>query len=126
MHYKKFKMKYFIALICPLLFIASCANHENNKMIVGNWAGTEWLVNGSISNLDAQKASFTFTDKGSYSFIYDGNKEEGTYKVENDMLFTKPTNEREIMVKIVKLTKDSLTFDMNRSGQAETLMLIKK
>ncbi|MCY7291635.1 MAG: lipocalin family protein [Ferruginibacter sp.] len=95
-------------------------------MIVGNWSGASWLVNGSTSTLDAQKAGFTFTDKGNYSFEYDGNKEEGTYKVENDMLFTKPTNQQEIMVKIVRLTKDSLTFDMNRSGQAETLILLRK
>ena len=113
-------------LITVILSLSSCGNNENNKMIVGNWAGTEWLVNGAASNLDGKKASFTFTDKGSYNFIYDNNKEEGTYKVENDMLFTKPTNEQEIMVKIVKLTKDSLTFNMNRSGQAETLVLIRR
>ena len=114
----------YLLLVVVLLLSASCTNNENNKMIMGNWKGVEWL--GSTSNLDAKKASFTFDDKGNYSFVYDNNKEEGTYKVENDMLFTKPANQQEIMVKIVKLTKDSLTFIMNRSGQAETLILIRE
>jgi len=96
-----------------IIFFPSCANTENNKKIVGRWAGIEWL----------SKASFNFDEKGNYSFEYAGNKEEGTYKVENDMLFTKPANQQEIMVKIFKLTTDSLVFDMNRGGQAERLTL---
>lgn len=119
----KIKIYFILSLI---VLLASCANTENNKMIIGNWAGVEWLVNGTASNLDATKASFTFNEKNAYSFVYDGRKEEGTYKVENDMLFTKPTSEQEIMVKIVKLTKDSLCFDMNRSGQVEKLTLVRK
>ena len=111
----------FFAIV--VILFTSCANTENNKKIIGKWAGTEWLVNNAPSNLDASKASFNFDDKGNYSFNYAGTKEEGTYKVENDMLFTKPTNQQEIMVKIFKLTTDSLIFDMNRSGQAERLTL---
>ena len=109
--------------IVAIIFFAGCANTENNKKIIGKWTGTEWLVNNAPSNLDAAKASFNFDEKGNYSFDYAGTKEEGTYKVENDMLFTKPANQQEIMVKIFKLTTDSLVFDMNRSGQAERLTL---
>ena len=116
------KIRIFLFAIVVIL-IASCANTENNKKIVGNWTGTEWLVNNAPANMDATKASFNFDDKGNYSFDYAGTKETGTYKVENDMLFTKPANQQEIMVKIYKLTADSLVFDMNRSGQAERLTL---
>ena len=42
------------------------------------------------------------------------------------MLFTTALKQNEIMVKIMKLTKDSLVFDMNRGGQPETLTLLKK
>ena len=110
-------------LIIAIILFTSCANTENNKKIVGKWAGTEWLVNNAPATMDATKAAFNFDDKGNYSFNYAGTKEEGTYKVENDMLFTKPANQQEIMVKIFKLTTDSLVFDMNRSGQAERLTL---
>ncbi len=39
------------------------------------------------------------------------------------MLFTRPADQQEIMVKIAKLTMDTLIFDMNRSGQTELLTL---
>ena len=122
------KRSKFIIKITPFLFfIFSCkTNTESNKLIVGNWSGTEWLINGKPSDLDVHNTRFTFNDKGEYTYEYSGNKEKGTYKIENDRLFTKPVGEQEIMVKIMKLTKDSLVFDMNRGGQPESLTLIKK
>ena len=55
---------------CSILVIAlsACTSNENNKMIVGNWKGEEWLVNGAPSSFDGKKAAFTFNDKGDYSF----------------------------------------------------------
>ena len=122
------KRSNLIVKIIPfLLFLLSCNNHsENNKLIVGNWSGTEWLINGNPSDRNVLGTHFTFNEKGAYSFEYSGNKEKGTYKIENDMLFTTPIGEQEIMVKIIKLTKDSLVFDMNRGGQPESLTLLRK
>jgi len=109
------------------LLLASCSsNSVNNKLIIGNWVGAAWTVDGQEKNIDAQTARFSFDDKGNYTLQLLENKEEGTYKVENDMLFTTPAKQQEIMVKITKLTKDSLVFDMNRSGQAESLTLLRK
>ena len=116
-----------IKIIPFLLFLLSCnTNSENNKLIIGIWTGAEWLVNGKPSDLNAQDTHFMFNDKGEYSYEYSGNKEKGKYIIEKDMLFTTPTGEQEIMVKIIKLTKDSLVFDMNRGGQPESLTLIRK
>ena len=109
-----------------LLLLASCANTQNNQLIIGKWAGAEWLVNGKASGLQAQSTFFTFDDKGAYTYSYLGSGENGTYKVENEMLFTTPAYEQEIMVKIIKLTQDTLAFEMNRSGQVETLTMLRK
>ena len=109
-----------------LLFFFSCENTVNNKMIVGSWAGAEWLVEDKPSANDALHTFFTFDSTGAYTYEYGGNKEKGTYKVENDNLFTTPANELEMMVKIVKLTNDSLVFDMSRGGQKEQLTLLRK
>jgi Lipocalin-like domain len=118
---------FLIKTIPFLVFLFSCNMHrENNKLIIGHWAGAEWLVNGKQSDLNAQNTYFTFNDKEEYTYEYSGNIEKGTYKVEKDMLFTTPTGEQEIMVKIIKLTKDSLVFDMNRGGQPESLTLLRK
>lgn len=111
--------------LCMLLFL-SCQDSENPKKLIGNWTGIEWLVDGKASTMNARETHFNFEENGGYSFEYAGTKEMGTYKVENDMLFTTPKGEQEIMVKIVKLTADSLTFEMNRGGRPETLSLIRR
>lgn len=118
--------KIVVIFIVAITFIACENNNPNKQLIVGNWQAVQWLVGNQASNNNVAGTSFNFTATDSYTYNYAGNKEEGTYKVENDMLFTKPVNQAEMMVKIVKLNKDSLVFDMNRAGQAETLVLIKK
>ena len=94
-------------------------------MIIGNWRATEWLINGNPSANNVADTKFSFSDKETYTYTNSGLTEKGTYKVENDMLFTTPEHQAEIMVKIMKLTKDSLVFDMNRSGQVETMTLLR-
>ena len=73
---------------------------------------------------ETKNVKFSF-ENGSYSYINNTINEMGTYKVENDMLFTKPSKENEMMVKIVKITKDSLILGMNRAGELELLSLAK-
>ncbi len=121
-----FRLNFNRKVIPFLLLLLSCNNSENNKLIIGNWNGAEWLIDGKPSGRNVHRTYFTFNDKGDYTYEYSGTKESGKYKVENDMLFTTPSNQQEIMVKITKLTKDSLIFDMNRSGQSESLTLIRK
>jgi len=120
------KLSQLFAVILVVIAFCSCGETKPQFSIVGNWQGTEWLVNGKPSDNNATSTSFNFDEKGAYTFINAGNTEKGTYKVENDMLFTTPTGQQEIMVKIAKLTKDSLVFDMNRGGQSESLTLLKK
>lgn len=114
-------------LIC-CFFLSACNEtaYPNAAAIVGNWAGASWLVEGKDGIRNASETFFSFDGKGNYSFDYAGTRQTGTYKVENDMLFTTPAGEREIMVKITKLNSDSLQFEMNRGGQREELLLIKK
>ena len=108
-----------------MLALTSC-HSENEKSIQGKWQGIEWLANGKPSDMKATATAFEFDDKGNYSFDYAGEMQTGTYKVENNMLFTTPVGEQEIMVKITKLKGDTLVFDMNRGGRPEILTLIKK
>ena len=120
-------MKYrSLAKLTFLLLLLSCNDSKNNKLIIGTWNGAEWLSGGAASNLNAANTRFTFDEKGNYTYEYSTNKETGTYKVENEMLFTKPIGGQEIMVKIARLTKDSLTFEMNRGGIPESLTLFRK
>ena len=119
-----FRKFLFIAVLSISIF--SCGDTTNNKLIIGSWQASEWLVRGEPSESNSNGTSFTFNDKGEYTFTHSGNIEKGTYKVENDMLFTTPDKENEMMVKIDKLTKDSLVFGMNRGGVEEVLTLVRK
>jgi hypothetical protein len=119
-------INFITVFVFTLLLLSSCADTKNNKLIIGKWKGAQWESNGKALETNVETTFFTFDEKGAYTFENNGNLEAGTYKVEIDNLFTTPKDQQEMMVKITKLTGDSLVFDMNRSGMAETLILIKK
>ncbi len=119
------KVIFTVFALC--LMTISCNNSENQTLLIGDWTGTQWLVGGSPSEYDAKLVHFSFTKDG-YTSDFGGQKEKGTYYVRDNELYTTgdADGQIEIMVKIAKLTKDSLVFNMNRSGQAETLTLLRK
>ncbi|HJW29557.1 MAG TPA: hypothetical protein VJ508_09950, partial [Saprospiraceae bacterium] len=61
-----------------------------------------------------------------YTFTYADHAEKGNYFVSNHQLFTTPEGGIKMMVKVIRLTADTMVFDMNRGGQAEQLTLAKK
>ncbi|MEP6793002.1 MAG: lipocalin family protein [Saprospiraceae bacterium] len=115
--------KSILLLLASFTFLFSCNNGEQNKMILGKWTGIEWLVNGHPSSHTPGEAIFTFNEEGLYTFEYAGSVENGKYYVNNNELFTTPEGGIKMMVKIPKLTQDTLIFDMNRGGQSERLTL---
>ena len=122
-------MKHLFSFLLPvaiLFFTASCNKSEVDKRIFGNWAGVEWLVEGQPSTHTPGDAIFTFDSLGVYTFTYQDNIEKGTYYINGNQLFTTPDGGIKMMVKIPKLTVDTLVFYMNRGGQAETLTLVRK
>jgi hypothetical protein len=118
------KRTFYLLFLSATLY--SCSNSKYSSLIVGNWQGVEWLVNGNPSANDAKATSFIFTFTKEYTYENSGVIEKGSYKVVSDKLYTTPYDQLEIMVRIAKLTADSLVFDMNRAGQNETLVLIRK
>ncbi|MFZ1675902.1 MAG: lipocalin family protein [Saprospiraceae bacterium] len=114
-----------LPLLALFILLFSCNSGEHNKMILGKWTGIEWLVDGHPSSHTAGEAVFTFNEDGVYTFEYAGNVEHGKYYVNNNELFTTPDGGIKMMVKIPKLSQDTLIFDMNRGGQAEKLTLIR-
>ena len=115
--------------ICSCLFLSLSACTilvTDNKMIFGKWTGIEWLIEDSPSNYDPASAAFTFMENGEYSYQYAGHVEIGKFTLANNELFTTPEGGIKMMVKVIKLTNDTLVFDMNRGGQPERLTLVKK
>ena len=115
-----------IAMLFILLAVfSSCIESVNNKLILGNWKAVSWTENGTPNAIKSENTSFVFDEKAHYSFTHGGTTKNGTYKVENNLLFTTEEGMQEIMVNITKLTADSLVFDMNNGGTPEQLTLIK-
>jgi hypothetical protein len=116
---------YFLLSGLAIVSLSACDTTQNAKQIVGNWSASEWLVNGKPSE-DAKGTSFQFKEDGNYTYNYGGTAESGLYKIDGENLYTTPTGGQTIMVHIMRLSKDSLVFDMNRSGRSETLTLLRR
>lgn len=110
-----------------LLSLFACEPSQNKELILGQWKGAEWLVGDSPAEYDPHQVHFSFTKDG-YSSDFGGEKEKGTYYLRDNKLYSTgdADGQIEITVEIAKLTKDSLVFNMNRSGQPETLTLIRE
>src|SRR4030095_2364722 len=124
----KLKQASIIFSLCSISWLlnTACKNETDNKLLIGHWTGIEWLVEGQPSSHTPEAAVFTFDDQGNYTFTYNDDVEKGTYYTNNNQLFTTPEGGIKMMVKIPKLTQDTLIFDMNRGGQAERLTLVRK
>lgn len=119
-------IKYLFHFILGMILLASCNGKIDEKLIHGQWKGAEWLIEGQTGDYDATSASFTFDENGKYAFDYAGSGESGKYHISNNELFTTPDGGIQMMVKIEKLTADTLVMQMNRGGTAEKLTLLRK
>jgi hypothetical protein len=120
------KLKTILLMVLSLVLVfSSCIDSVNNKLIIGKWKATEWLENEIPNIANATNTAFSFDDKGNYTFSHNETVRKGTYKVENNMLFTNEEGMQEIMINISKLNNDSLIFIMNNAGTPEQLTLLK-
>ena len=116
--------KTLMFLWLTLIFV-SCFDAKKQKLIIGNWKGISWLVDGQPAPYLPEHAAFIFDENGGYTYRFAEHVETCKYNVANNQLFTTPEGGNRMMVKIVKLEGDTLVFDMNRSGQSELLTLVR-
>ncbi len=122
-------MKTISHLFMPALFLIVCISCNltvDEKLVVGDWKGVEWLVAGQEAEYDATSTFFSFKEDGKYTYQYADMGEEGDYYVVNNELFTTPNGGMKMMVKIKTLTQDTMILNMNRGGTSETLTLARK
>lgn len=117
------KNKFIFGLISILILMISCQDIEQKKLIIGEWGCIDWKVKG-VSKTNPE-AKFVFGEDGRYQYQVNSLKENGNYKVQGGKLYSTPDNELEIAVDIMKLTTDTLEFNMSRAGVPETMLLIK-
>ena len=115
----------FLPVLLFVLFL-SCNLTVDEKLAIGDWKGVEWLIQGQDSDYDASSTYFSFKDDGRYTYQYGDMGEEGEFYIVNNELFTTPNGGMKMMVKIQKLTQDTMVLNMNRGGTSETLTLARR
>jgi len=114
-----------IILAATFLLLPGCENERANKLLTGTWHGVEWRVEGKATQRDVQSVTFMFEENGTYAATFGTQQEAGTYRLEGDKLYTNAQGQGQKMVKLPRLAADTLVMDMNRSGTAETLVLVR-
>jgi Lipocalin-like domain len=118
----------FVFAYIMLSFLSCKENNETKELLVGKWRGVRWTVGGKEVGRDAQTVHFEFMTDYNYSASYEGQGEKGTFRLSGSKLYTTAdaTNKIEKMVGIASITTDTFVMDMNRMGDAEQLILVKK
>ncbi len=118
-------LRSLLVIVALSLSMLACQHAIDKKMLLGEWKGAQWLIEGQTADYDATSTFFSFQDDGTYTYRYTDMEEKGKYFVSRDELITTPDGGIKMMVRIEKLTSDSLVMNMNRGGTAETLTLVR-
>lgn len=120
-------MKKQILIIALLgLIFTHCKQDDKIPLLIGEWQGVSWKVNGKESGRNYKAISFEFKNDGNYSTAFETQTEKGTFRLSGDKLYTTGENKIEKMVKLSTITTDTIVMDMNRVGEPEVLILAKK
>jgi hypothetical protein len=109
--------------------LVGCKQDDSKKQLLfGKWQGTAWTVAGKDSGRDAKSVGFEFKIDDTYTASFGGQGEKGVFRLDGDKLYTtsEAVNKIEKMVKLSTITADTVVMDMNRVGDSEQLILVKK
>ena len=116
----------FLSVLCTLFLACKQEPAFDSTLLHGDWRGIDWMVKGKSSGRDAGNVRFSFDPQMTYVAESNEQKESGTYRIDGHKLYTTGENKIEKVVKIARISSDSLTLDMNRAGTDEQLMLVKQ
>lgn len=119
--------------ICFVCFaIISCQNDQKvdkTALLIGQWQATALVEEQDTLGIDLQAVQLHFHPRQKYNFHGTLKEiEAGTYRIQKDLLFTKDTlinPPHEKVVKILKLTADSLQLEMQDKDKTRILDLRK-
>lgn len=118
----------YLLAVTLLMTVFSCENSVDDKLLVGSWTASEFLENDTPKDVDLQSINFQFYDNNTYTFQGLMNKEAGYYHLKNGLLYSTDTltnDQIEKSVKVIKISVDSLFFEMNSGGIKQIIKLYK-
>ncbi|MBT8189716.1 MAG: lipocalin family protein [Saprospiraceae bacterium] len=118
--------KTLLILLLMVFVFSGCQDNKQAKTdILGDWESIDWYIKNTGEKVN-QKMDFSFDDASNYMVDYGSQKEEGSYYISFDKLYTTETGQKEKNVKIVRLDSDTMIFEMNRAGSLELIVLSKR
>jgi hypothetical protein len=119
-------MKKRLKFLGILLALASCKT-ETEQRIVGKWQATQLMECDNLVPIQTELVDIEFTGNGNYVFHSTLNiKEEGTYRLKKNYLFTQDklsdkAPEKAVLIK--ELNQDSMILQMSYKGKDQFLTL---
>lgn len=92
--------------------------------LIGNWKVVDWKIEETGQKRN-NKMDMIYQSDGGYIIDYGGEKEIGKYWIECQYLHTQENGQAEKKVKLIALTSNTLTIQMNRGGELEEVKLEK-
>ncbi len=120
------QMNKIIFLFFALFTVTSCFNDGDYEKLKGEWVCASWFAESDGKDMCNDNVHFTFKMDKTYSSQFNTTKEAGTFYLVGNVLYVTPNGKTEFGVEIKRLDTDTMTILMNRSGSAETLVLVKK
>ncbi len=111
------------------LVFVSCKS-ENERRIVGKWQAAQLMECDNLVPIQTDLVDIEFASNGGYVFHSTLNiKEEGTYRIKKNYLFTQDklrdkAAEKAVLIK--SIDDDSLVLQMSYKGKDQWLTLIKE
>ena len=128
MHYFIWIMKSTIKFLGLFLFLASCKT-ETEQQVVGKWQATQLMECDNMVPIRTELVDIEFMSNGNYVFHSTLNvKEEGTYRLRKNYLFTQDklrdkAPEKAVLIK--SIDQDSMVLQMSYKGKDQYLFLVK-
>ena len=116
----------FLCASILIVLFTQCKQDDKKPLLIGKWQGVSWKVKGKESGRDFGSIHFEFKNDDTYSTAFDTQSEHGSFRLVGDKLYTTGENKIEKMVKLSTLKADTIVMDMNRAGDSEELVLVKK
>ncbi len=112
-------------IVVALVFLLGCAGKYDEDQLAGTWRGVEWKDVTNDRVIDAE-VTFVFEPDGRYEASSGASSEKGEYWISGENLHTREDGKAEKKVKIARLEKDTLLFEMNRAGVIEEILLVRE
>jgi hypothetical protein len=115
-----------IILSClAIILMTSCVwKNYFEREIVGTWTVVDWQKEGVSNPVGNAGMWFEFSADSTYSSVFAGVREAGSYYIDGYKLYTTAEGEATIMTKIESLKSDTLKIGMNRGGREEMVILV--